>query len=165
MARYAALSSSPPPLTPDDLYEFRFLTDAQISPDGERIAYAVKTANEKRDGYRGAIWIVPFDGSRAPVQITSGAAHDASPRWSPDGRRVTFLSERGDVPKGKKRAPRNLYVLDLEGGEARTLTSFEDDCADVTGRPTPAPSCSSSATRRIHRTRTAASACTTGRGT
>jgi dipeptidyl aminopeptidase/acylaminoacyl peptidase len=122
-------------LTPEDLYEFRFLTDAQISPDGERIAYAVKTANEKRDGYRGALWLVPFDGSSAPVQITSGTTHDAAPRWPSDGQRLAFTSDRGDVPKGKKRAPRNVFLLELGGGEARQLTTFSDDCSDLAWSP------------------------------
>jgi dipeptidyl aminopeptidase/acylaminoacyl peptidase len=135
MARYAALSSSLPPLTPEDLYEFRFLTDAQISPDGERIAFAVKMANEKRDGYRGAIWLVPFDGSRPPVQITAGVAHDSSPLWSPDGRRLAFISDRGETPKGRKRPPRNVFVLDLEGGEAHQLSGFTDDCGDLVWSP------------------------------
>src|SRR5256885_16054270 len=94
MARYAALSSSLPPLTPEDLYEFRFLTDAQISPDGERIAFAVKTANEKRDGYRGAIWLVPFDGSRPAVPITPRAAPDPSPLWSPHNPPLALNSGR-----------------------------------------------------------------------
>src|SRR5438874_5378047 len=135
MARYAALSSSLPPLTPEDLYEFRFLTDAQISPDGDRIAFAVKTANEERDGYRGAIWLAPFDGSRQALQITAGTAHDSMPRWSPDGRRLAFTSDRGETPKGRKRPPRNVFVLDLDGGEARQLTRFADDCSDLTWSP------------------------------
>ena len=135
MARYPALSPSPVPLTPDDLYEFRFLTDAQISPDGERVAYAVKVANDKRDGYRGAIWLAPFDGSRPAAQLTSGAGQDSSPRWSPDGGRLAFLSDRGEAPKGRKRAARNVYLLDLAGGEARQLTSFTEDCADLAWAP------------------------------
>ena len=134
MARYAALSA-PLPLTPEDLYEFRFLTDAQISPDGSRVAYAVKLANASRDGYRGAIWLVPFEGSRDAVQLTGGAAQDSSPRWSPDGSRLAFLSDRGDPPKGRKRAPKNVYLLDLAGGEARQLTAFADDCADLVWSP------------------------------
>jgi dipeptidyl aminopeptidase/acylaminoacyl peptidase len=135
MARYAALSSSLPPLTPEDLYEFRFLTDAQISPDGKRVAYAVKTANEKHDGYRGAIWLIPFDGSRAATQLTSGVGQDSSPRWSPDGTRLAFLSDRGEAPKGRKRAPRNVYLLELEGGEARQIGSFTEDCGDLAWSP------------------------------
>ena len=134
MARYPALSSSPLPLTPDDLYEFRFLTDAQISPDGERVAYAVKTANAKRDGYQGAIWLMPFAGGPA-VQITAGPAHDGTPRWSPDGRRIAFTSDRGEVAKGKKRPPRNVFLLELAGGEARQLTHFTEDCSDLVWSP------------------------------
>lgn len=135
MARYAALSASLLSLTPEDLYEFRFLTDAQISPDGGRVAYAVKTANEKRDGYRGAIWITPFDGSRAATQLTSGTGQDSSPRWSPDGTRLAFLSDRGEAPTGRKRAPRNVYLLELEGGEARQVGSFTEDCGDLAWSP------------------------------
>ena len=135
MARYAALSSSPLPLSPEDLYEFRFLTDAQISPDGARIAYSVKTANPKRDGYLGAIWLVSADGTTPPVQITGGTAQDSSPRWSPDGSELAFTSDRGEVPKGRKRPPRNVFVLDLAGGEARQLTRFGDDCSELVWAP------------------------------
>jgi len=135
MARYAALSSSPLPLSPEDLYEFRFLTDAQISPDGARIAYSVKTANPKRDGYLGAIWLVSADGTTPPVQITAGTAQDSSPRWSPDGSELAFTSDRGEVPKGRKRPPRNVFVLDLAGGEARQLTRFGDDCSELVWAP------------------------------
>jgi dipeptidyl aminopeptidase/acylaminoacyl peptidase len=135
MARYAALSSSLLPLTPDDLYEFRFLTDAQISPDGVRVAYAVKTANAKRDGYQGAIWLVSSGGADTPKQITAGVAQDSATRWSPDGERLAFTSDRGDVPKGRKRPPRNIFVLDLAGGEARQLTRFGDDCSDLVWSP------------------------------
>jgi len=135
MARYAALSSSPLPLSPEDLYEFRFLTDAQISPDGARIAYSVKTANPKRDGYLGAIWLVSADGATPPVQITAGTAQDSSPRWSPDGSELAFTSDRGEVPKGRKRPPRNVFVLDLAGGEARQLTRFGDDCSELVWAP------------------------------
>ena len=135
MARYAALSSSPLPLSPEDLYEFRFLTDAQISPDGARIAYSVKTANPKRDGYLGAIWLVSADGTTPPVQITAGTAQDSSPRWSPDGSELAFTSDRGEVPQGRKRPPRNVFVLDLAGGEARQLTRFGDDCSDLVWAP------------------------------
>src|SRR5258708_7535313 len=135
MARYAALSSSLLPLSPDDLYEFRFLTDAQISPDGGRIAYSVKTPNAKRDGYQGAIWLVSSDGEKAGAQLTAGASLDSSPQWSPGGDLLAFTSDRGDVPRGRKRAPRNIFVLDLAGGEARQLTRFGDDCSDLAWSP------------------------------
>ena len=136
MARYDSLPDLLPPMTAEDLYAFRFLTDAQLSPDGARVAFAVRTVTPDRDGYRSSIWLVPFDGSREATQLTFGAGQDAQPRWSPDGRTLAFLSDRAaPVSEGKKRKPKNVFVLSLDGGEARQLTSFEDDCGDVAWSP------------------------------
>src|SRR5205809_140567 len=137
MARYDPLPELLPPLTAEDLYAFRFLTDAQLSPDGERVAFTVRTVTPERDGYTSSIWLVPFDGSREAFRFTSGAGQDAQPRWSPDGRTLAFLSDRAASEKadGKKRKPKNVFVLALDGGEARQLTSFEDDCGDLAWSP------------------------------
>src|SRR2546423_1567675 len=135
MARYAALSSSPLPLSPEDLYEFRFLTDAQISPDGSRIAYSVKPGTEKGEGTVAAFWWFSAAGERAAPRIAAGTSQDSMPQWSPDGERLAFTSDRGDVPKGRKRPPRNIFVLDLAGGEARQLTRFTEDCSDLAWSP------------------------------
>src|SRR6266508_5746560 len=94
MARYDSVPDLLPPMTAEDLYAFRFLADAQLSPDGERVAFAVRTVAPERDGYRSAIWLVPFDRSREAVRFTSGAGQDTQPRWSPDGRTLAFLSDR-----------------------------------------------------------------------
>src|SRR5439155_20136830 len=51
-----------PPMAAEDLYAFRFLTDAQISPDGTRVAYAVREIDREKNTYRSAIWLVPFEG-------------------------------------------------------------------------------------------------------
>jgi dipeptidyl aminopeptidase/acylaminoacyl peptidase len=126
-------------MTAEDLYAFRFLTDAQLSPDGERVAFAVRNVAPERDAYRSAIWLVPFDGSQEAVRFTSGGGQDAHPRWSPDGRTLAFLSDRGapETPdgKGKKGKPKNVFVLSLDGGEARQLTTFDDDCGDLVWSP------------------------------
>jgi Tol biopolymer transport system component len=136
MARYDPLPELLPPLTAEDLYAFKFLSDAQLSPDGERVAFAVRTVAD-RDAYRSAIWLVPFDGSREAVRFTSGPGQDVGPRWSPDGRMLAFLSDRAAPEKteGKKRKPKNVFVLSLEGGDARQLTTFQDDCADLAWSP------------------------------
>jgi dipeptidyl aminopeptidase/acylaminoacyl peptidase len=124
-------------MTAEDLYAFRFLTDAQLSPDGERVAFSVRTVTPERDGYRSAIWLVPFDGSAEATRLTAGPGQDTLPRWSPDGHTLAFVSDRAAPEKadGKKRKPKNIFVLPLDGGEARQVTSFDDDCGDVAWSP------------------------------
>ncbi len=121
------------PITPDDLYRLRFITDVALSPDGGRVAYVVRMADRDRDRYRAAIWIVDVDGGK-PRQLSSGENDDLLARWAPDGRRVAFVSDRGPVPEGKERASRNLFVAGLDGAERR-LTSFDDDVKDLAWSP------------------------------
>jgi dipeptidyl aminopeptidase/acylaminoacyl peptidase len=121
------------PLVPEDLFRFRFITDVQLSPDGALAAYVIRTADRERDRYRSAIWIVPLDGG-APSQLTSGENEDLLPRWSPDGRRIAFVSDRGEIPPGKERAPRNLWIVDLARNE-RQRTTFDNDVRDLAWSP------------------------------
>src|SRR5713101_3667234 len=109
MARYAAVPDLLPPMTAEDLYDFRFLADAQISPDGSRVAYVVRTIDREANTYRSAIWIVPFDGSATGTRLTYGTGQDALPRWSPDGHWLAFVSDRAaPAGDGKKRKPKSL---------------------------------------------------------
>ncbi|HEY6958542.1 MAG TPA: S9 family peptidase [Candidatus Limnocylindria bacterium] len=120
-------------MTPEDLYEFRFLADAQISPDGARVAYVVREIDRANNGYRSGIWLIASAGG-APQRLTSGPGQDALPRWSPDGSTLAFVSDRAAFASSepKKRKPKNIYLLPLTGGEARQLTTLEDDCGDIT---------------------------------
>ena len=60
------------PIQPEDLYRFQTTLDAQLSPDGSRVAYVVCRIDRESDEYRSAIWVVPAAGGE-PVQFTSGA--------------------------------------------------------------------------------------------
>ena len=100
-------------ITIEDLMEFRIPNDPQISPDGSRVICPVTAVDAASNGYRTHLWIVPVDG--APWQLTAAAARDVNPRWSPDGTRLVFVSDRGGYER--------LWVIAAGGGEARALTS------------------------------------------
>ncbi|MBI5829418.1 MAG: S9 family peptidase [Chloroflexi bacterium] len=104
------------PITAEDLYNLHFVEDPQISPDGQRVAF-VRMALEKRDNkYRRHIWLAELAGGALRVrQFTYGSSADRTPRFSPDGQTLAFLSNRS----GKTQ----IHLISLNGGEARPLTS------------------------------------------
>jgi dipeptidyl aminopeptidase/acylaminoacyl peptidase len=134
MGRYAAVPVPLPPLTADDLAAFALVSEAVISPAGDRVAYAVRRMDLDANRYRAALFVSAVDGSDL-VRWTDGSAEDATPRWSPAGTCIAFVSDRGEVPEGKKRAPKNVFVVDAPGAEPRRIASFADDCGDVTWLP------------------------------
>ena len=134
MGRYAAVPSLPAPLTADDLAGFAFVSEAAISPAGDRVVYPVRRMDLAANRYRAALVVSSVDGADV-AQWTDGIAEDATPRWSPDGKRIAFVSDRGEVPEGKKRAPKNVFVIDGPGAQARQVASFADDCGDLTWLP------------------------------
>ena len=112
------MSAPLPPLTADDLASFAFVNEAAIAPAGDRVAYAVRRMDLAANRYRAAIFVSKVDGSDL-VKWTDGTADDGSPRWSPDGTRLAFVGDRGAVPEGKKRAPKNAFVVDAPGAGSR----------------------------------------------
>ena len=102
------------PMSLDDVLTAVRVGDPQLAPDG-RVFY-VKTTTDLAAGKRNAdIWSVKAEGGY-PVQITRDPKADSTPRLSPDGQKLAFISTRGGAPQ--------VYVLDLSGGEARKLTSL-----------------------------------------
>src|SRR5881398_3127745 len=77
-------------ITEKDIFDFVWIGDPQVSPDGSRVAFVRVTVNDKKEGYNTSIWSVPVAGGEAPHQLTKGD-HDSAPRWSPDGRVLLFL--------------------------------------------------------------------------
>ena len=81
------------PLTPEDVLPFKSVEDAQISPDGTRVAFAVGDSFKLDSKWpRSTIWTVSTAGG-PPTQLTAGPRTDSMHRWSPNGRHLTFLSE------------------------------------------------------------------------
>ena len=132
------------PISAEDLFRINVVSDPQGSPDGRLVAYVVTTPSKEVDDYRSAIWIAPVDGGE-PWMLTAGAFRDTTPRWSPDGTTVAFVSNRplmrqpapedegesrdndkrdteSAVEKPKKN-PSQIWTIAIAGGEARQLSA------------------------------------------
>jgi dipeptidyl aminopeptidase/acylaminoacyl peptidase len=105
-------------LRPTDVFRVRDVRDPQISPDGKWVAYTVTTADSARDKNDTDVWMASWDG-KENLRITSTKDGESQPRWSPDGRYLSFLSSR-DGGKGGQ-----IWLLDRRGGEATRLTEIK----------------------------------------
>ncbi|HSH39174.1 MAG TPA: S9 family peptidase [Chthoniobacterales bacterium] len=107
-------------ITEKDLFDFTWIGDPQISPDGSRVLFVRVNVNDKKDGYKTSIWSVSTAGNEEPRQLTRGE-RDSSPRWSPDGRSVVFV--RGTEKDGKPE-PGQLCMLPMGGGDSFVFTDL-----------------------------------------
>jgi dipeptidyl aminopeptidase/acylaminoacyl peptidase len=113
------------PIAFKDLATMRRLSGPQISPDGKSIAYEVGTPNLEANRVAHDIWLVSADGGEAR-QITRGGS-DTRPQWSPDGKRLAFLSSRD--------GEQQVYWITLDGGDANRLTSLSGGADDELWSP------------------------------
>ncbi len=110
----------------DDLYAFARLSDAQVSPDGQWVAYVLKKPDLEKNSSPGHIWLQQVAGG-APRQLTNGEKGESRPRWSPDGKRIAFLSSRG--------GSQQVWTIPVDGGEARQATSLSTGADGHIGSP------------------------------
>jgi dipeptidyl aminopeptidase/acylaminoacyl peptidase len=116
-------ADTPPPrraLTPDDFYNIQIVSEPQVSPDGKWVAYVVSSNDRGADESRSAIWMVSWDGTQQ-IPLTNPAHDISSPRWSFDGRYLSYMA----IPTGTDKS--QIMLLDRRGGEARALTAVSDD--------------------------------------
>lgn len=115
------ISTAPHTITLDDLFRFQDVSDPQVSPDGQWIAYTVSTVDTTADKRITDLWMVSWDGSQ-DIRLTYGVdASSSTPRWSPDGKYLAFLADRPGKAKGTQ-----VWMLDRRGGEARQFTDVKD---------------------------------------
>ena len=98
----------------------------RVSPDGRRVAFALATPDVEANLPRSAVWIVGIDGGEAR-RLTSGDKRDSDPRFSPDGRRLAFLSNRDGGSQ--------IWTIDLSGGDPVKATSFPTGVNGFTWSP------------------------------
>jgi len=118
----SAPANPPHPMTVDDVDHLLDVSGPQLSPDGQWIAYTVRRVDTKADKNVTDLWMANWDGTQ-DIQLTYEVEHSISdPRWSPDGKYLSFLSDRPGAPDVKDS---QVWVLDRRGGEARQLTSVK----------------------------------------
>jgi len=102
----------------DDQHRFLNVGDPHCSPDAKWIAYTLGTTDAKEEKRDSDIWMVATDGSKK-LRMTSSPEAENSPRWSPDGKYLSFTSSRPGKAKGTQ-----VWVMDRDGGEATQLTEI-----------------------------------------
>ncbi len=103
-------------MTLDDLIGAVRIGDPQLAPDGRTVAF-VRTTTELDSGRRNAdIWSVPSDGSGPPGALVAGDKSESTPRLSPDGKRLAFISTRDGAPQ--------VYLAGVDGSGVKKLTGL-----------------------------------------
>ncbi|MCX6654399.1 MAG: S9 family peptidase [Candidatus Bathyarchaeota archaeon] len=105
----------------EDLRDLRFVSDPQISPNGDRVTFVHTTIENSKDDYVSNLWMADLKKGETS-QFTFGRGKDQSPRWSPDGSQLLFTSvPMGDIAQKRTQ----IYVISATGGEARQITEIE----------------------------------------
>ena len=104
----------------DDLVRLQRVGSPAVSPDGDWVVYTVSQVDPKEDKNETHLWMVKWDGS-VRLQLTFDKEDASAPKFSPDGRYISFLSSRPGPAKGDQ-----VWVLDRRGGEAEQITNIAD---------------------------------------
>ncbi len=107
------------PVVIDDQFRVQDVGSPELSPDGEWVVYTVTTTDVAADKRNSDVWKVKWDGSERS-QLTFSPENESAPKWSPDGKYISFLSSRPGPARGNQ-----VWLLERSGGEARQLTQFK----------------------------------------
>lgn len=113
-------------LTAMDVFNLQFAGDPQISPDGKRVVYVRQFSDVMNDKRESNLWVINTDGTEDRA-LTNGNYSDSSPRWSPDGTRVAYISDRDGKPQ--------IYVRWMDNGQTAELTNLESAPSEIAWSP------------------------------
>ena len=113
-----AQTSTKRPLKPSDVYRLLNLGDPQISSDGNWVAYTLSTIDSAKNKRNSDIWMISWDG-KENIQLTHSPDGESQPRWSPDGKYLSFVSSRNGLTSSQ------IWLMDRRGGEAKQLTDLK----------------------------------------
>ncbi len=123
-------TAEPRPVTLDDLHRLEELSEPDLSPDGRRVAYTVTVDNPAADKEVSDLWLASLDGVEHRQLTHTDKESEWTPRFSPDGKLLAFLSDRDDP-----REAAQVWLLPLSGGEAWRLTDFPGGVSDFDWSP------------------------------
>lgn len=127
MAVLIAATTHAAPITFNDLASLQRIGAPHLSPDGKWIAYDASNIDMAANYRRSAIYLIPAGGGAAR-QISDGSKQDEGPAWSPDGKRIAYVSNRDGDPK-------QVYLYDVAAGTTRKLTSLRGGAGSVKWSP------------------------------
>ncbi len=113
-------------LTEMDVFELEYVSDPRVSPDGDRVVYVRQFADVMTDMNYSNLWLVRADGS-GHRPLTTGKFTDNSPRWSPDGSRIAYMSNRDGMPQ--------IYMHWVESGQTAAITNLTDPATSLSWSP------------------------------
>ena len=130
-------------VTAEDYFAFRSAADPRLSPDGKQVACVVTTIDQAHNRRENSLWVVAVDGQSAPRRLTAEGSNCTSPRWSPDGTRLAFLSNRQAQPPASAsptaapadQARMQIWILPMGGGEAQALTHLKNGASAIQWSP------------------------------
>ena len=112
----------------DTYLRMRDASEISVSPDGQFVAYTLYERDLEQDLVTTSVWMIPTAGGPA-IPMTAGNGNSYTPKWSPDNRFLSILSDRGDQPS-------QVWLLDRRGGDAQPLTDLKQGVSNYEWSPT-----------------------------
>jgi dipeptidyl aminopeptidase/acylaminoacyl peptidase len=116
-----AVPAAAAPASPRDLLQVQWIRELALSPDGKLLAFAVRRADIEKNRWTSNLWLLSTAEGGSPRPLTNTPGTNAQPTFSPDGKRIAFVSDRG--------GDRQIWVIPVDGGEAIQLTRIATGAA------------------------------------